>query len=146
MNGRLRTVFFFFEEEEEMKHKEKRICVGLMDPQCVDLPRAGDLILCHPSRPLFIPQSTFKPPFIPLSPVFLVPASVITSTSFLTCLLSWPVPFSRKTLISRDSVSSLLAWRAFIYLYLWRLKIWKEEMSGGKRTVTAGVNVTFLYR
>lgn len=68
--------------ENETK-SNRGICVRLMDPECVDLPGAEDLILCHSSRPLFIPQSTFKPPSIPLYPLHFYcqhPSSLLLST------------------------------------------------------------------
>lgn len=78
------------EKREEIKNEKRGICFGLVDLECVDLPRAGDLTLLCPSRSLFILQSTFKPPFIPRSPALLVPASVSAPTSLLTCSLIVP--------------------------------------------------------
>lgn len=129
-------LYFFSRKEEEMKHKEKGDLCRINGSWVCGPPQSWRFDSPPSIQTLFIPQSTFKPPFIPRSPVFLSPASVISPASLQTGSLVVPCPFLKKTLIIRghdgwlrchraahgDSISSLLSWSPS-YIILKSLKI-----------------------
>lgn len=118
--------------------KKSRICAGFMDLECIDLPRGGDLTLLYPSRSLFIPQSTFKPPFIPRSPMLLVPAPVTTPTGSLI------VPYPR-LVQDIDRRTTQHSATCSITEQLAEIQSWQIEEEKGERWETAGFNLTCLY-
>lgn len=85
-----------------------------MEPEFVDLPRAGDLSLLHLSRPLFIHQS---PPFVPR------PLTCPVLSSRKTFDYQWTQSLTAQPL-SRSSIHSVrCCFQVYVYLYLWRSKI-----------------------
>lgn len=122
-----------------MKHKEKQDLCRIYGPWAyIDLPRGGDLTLLYPSRSLFIPQSTFKPPFIPRSSMLLVPAPVTTPTGSLI------VPYPR-LVQDIDRRTTQHSATCSIAEQLAEIQSWQIEKEKGEWWETAGFNLTCLY-